>query len=96
MRAHLEPLSAVIRVGGAYGEPYTWCATVRYLAPDEVELVGAMRAPKPSEWRAMATVFRQTGVRIVWFERHHGDQIDRHRVELWTPGGQTRPRRVKE
>jgi hypothetical protein len=82
VQAHLEPLAAVVRAGGNYGEPYTWVATVRYLAPNEVEIVGAMRAPKPSEWRAMAAVFRQQGVRTVWFVRHHDGEIERHRVEL--------------
>lgn len=56
---HLEPLSAVLRIGGAYGEPYTYAVPIRYLSPTLVEVLGAVRAPKPSEWRAVQHVLRE-------------------------------------
>lgn len=82
-QGHLEPIASVLRIGGDYGEPYTWAATVRYLSPDEVEIVGAQRAPTPSEWRAMRTVLRKSGVRWVIFLRHKGAQWVRHRKSTW-------------
>lgn len=79
MGGHLEPLTAVLRVGGAYGEPYTWSATVRYLSPSSVEILGAMRSPTPSEWRAMRAILKADGVTTVLFVRHKDDTICEHR-----------------
>ena len=81
VHGHLEPLTALLRIGGAYGEPYTWAATVRYLSPSSVEIVGAMRAPTPSEWRAMRVILKASGVASVLFVRHKGDALSTHR---WT------------
>lgn len=56
MNAELQPLVSVLRVfpdGGKYGDPYDFCTTVRHLDQATVEIIGAMRAPKPSEWRAI-------------------------------------------
>jgi hypothetical protein len=55
---------------------------VRYLNPSEVEIVGAMRAPTPSEWRALRELLRASGVRIVVFVRHKGQRIVPHRFRL--------------
>ena len=78
MDGHLEPLTAIMRIGGAYGEPYTWAATVRYLSPTSVEIVGAMRAPTPHEWRVMRAVLKATGIISVLFVRHKGDTAHTH------------------
>ena len=72
-------MSAMLRIGGAYGEPYTWAAGVRYINPFSVEIVGAMRAPTPSEWRAMRAVLKASGVTSVLFVRHKDDTICEHR-----------------
>lgn len=82
MGGHLEPLAAVLRIGGAYGEPYTWAATVRYLSPSVVEIIGAIRAPSPSEWRAAVRVLRASGITRFSFDRRRatGVQTRRHQT----------------
>jgi len=79
-RADIEPLAAVVRVipSGAYGDPYTWSATLRWLDRYTVEVMGAMRAPRPSEWRAVRAALRKAEVRrVVW---HRADGRDRERT----------------
>jgi hypothetical protein len=58
--------------------PYRWSATVRYLSPFDVEVLGAMRAPTPSEWRAICQVLRDSGVTIARFIRRRADGTDSH------------------
>lgn len=82
MKGHIEPLSGVLRVGGAYGEPYTWAAPLRYLSPFEVEVMGAVRAPEPNEWREALEVLRADGVRVMTFVRCKSGTFVRHRFEL--------------
>lgn len=82
MPGHLEPLSAVLRIGGVYGEPYTWAAAVRYRSPTEVEILGASRCPTGSEWKAAIRVLRTSGVRLMRFSRRH-PKTGKWRVHLW-------------
>ena len=63
MLGHIEPLSAVVRIGGAYGEPWTWSAALRYLSPTEVEVLAAERAPTLAEWRKARTIMIESGIR---------------------------------
>lgn len=81
MWADLEPLAGVIRVfsdDAKYGEPYEWSATVRCLDPRTVEILGIMRAPKPSEWRAIIQLFSTGGMeKIVFHRRKNGKSITR-------------------
>ncbi len=79
---HLEPLTAVIRVGGAYGDPFTWAAAVRYLDPSKVEIVGALRAPSPSEWRKACLILAEAGVRTLLFQRKRNGKTEPHTVQL--------------
>jgi len=84
LAGHLEPLAAVIRIGGHYGEAWTWAAIIRYLSPVEVEVMAVMRAPKPSEWRAMKEILLASGVRIGHFARRTSQGVRRH---TWTKDG---------
>jgi hypothetical protein len=81
---HIEPLAAVLRVGGAYGEPWTWAATLRYLSPTEVEVLAAERAPTLSEWRAMRAVTIEAGIRTAHLARCRNGTLARH---TWTERG---------
>ena len=71
--AHIEPLAGVVRVfdaGLSYGDPYRFAVTVRWINHDTVEFVGALRAPAPSEWRAIRTALMEFGVRnVVWVRK---------------------------
>lgn len=69
---HIEPLAAVVRVGGPYGTDYTWAATLRYLSPTEVEIVGAVRAPTPAEAEAVKEVLLAAGVTVLHITRKKG------------------------
>ncbi len=69
MRGHLEPLSAVLRIGGAYGEPFTWSGMLRYLGPSEVEFVGIARKAELGERREIPKVLRAAGIQYAWFKR---------------------------
>ena len=82
MKAELQPLVGVLRVfpdGGKYGDPYSFCATVHHLDQETVEIIGAMRAPKPSEWRAIRECLRKTRVKMAIFTRiKNGCRYDRY------------------
>lgn len=75
---HIEPLAAVLRVPGAYGEPYTWAATLRYDSPTSVEILGVTRAPTPSEWRAAVRTMRAYGIHKFRFTRRHSNSAVEH------------------
>ena len=71
MKASLEPIAAVIRVhadGHNLGDPYTWSGTVVF-HEDCAEFVGVMRAPKPSEYRAIKRVLKEWGYNEIFYER---------------------------
>ena len=73
--AHIEPLAGVVRVfdaGRSYGDPYRFAVTVRWINRQTVELVGAIRAPAPSEWRAIRDALLAAGVSSVVMVRKGG------------------------
>lgn len=74
MTGHIEPLAAVLRIGGEYGEPYTWAATLRYLSPTEVEICGVTVSPTPGERRAIREVLRANGIHRAKVVRYDGDE----------------------
>lgn len=80
MKGHIEPLAGILRIGGEYGQPFTWSATLRYITPAEVEVMGALRAPTLEERRAIRDVLRESGVERAFYLRRNGE-IER-RVEL--------------
>jgi len=75
--AWLEPISGVIRVGvedAKHYDAYHFAATVRYLAIDEIEIVGvAKQGDGPgitkADWVAMIECFRRHGITRVLFRR---------------------------
>lgn len=77
MNGHLEPISALIRIGGAYGEPYTWAASLRFVSPTEVEVLGATRAPTPQERRAIREVLHANGIERAFYVRREGERVRR-------------------
>jgi hypothetical protein len=79
---HLEPLVAILRVGGEYGEPWTWAAVVRYLSPTEVRIEAAQRAPTPSEWRKSVQILKAHGVNRIIFERKKNGITSEHVVNV--------------
>jgi hypothetical protein len=85
MNADLEHLASVIRVypnGGKYGDPYTFCAAVRHLDRESVEIVGALRSPTPSEWRAIRAALVEAGIVKAMFTRIKDGVKSRHQVLL--------------
>ncbi len=76
MRAHLEFLCAhvgILRVGGCYGEPWTWAVTV-LLTTSPITLLAAQRGPTWQEWRIAECLLRLLGYLAVQFTRQ-GDPI---------------------
>ena len=71
---YLEHLSSVLRIGGAYGDAYTWCGAIRWLSSKKVEVLAVLRAPTRSEWRAAAEVLQAAGITEVVFARQDGRQ----------------------
>jgi hypothetical protein len=72
MQAWLEPIAAVIRVGAdgaGHGDAYHFAATVRFMAIDQVEVLGVDRAIAKADWRAMIECFRLSGIKKVFFTR---------------------------
>jgi len=84
--AHVETTSVVLRVfsdGREFGDRYDWCATGVRIAPGVLEILGVLRAPSPSEWRAVYRVLKAQGWRTVIWWRHRPDgQKDSHEVQL--------------
>ena len=69
--ASFQPLAGVIRVhgpGGGYGDDYTWSCSVT-IVDGVAHLYGVLRAPRPSEWRAVAECLRNHGCSAVKYER---------------------------
>jgi hypothetical protein len=88
MNASLEHLASVIRVfpdGGEYGDPYTFCATIRHLDRETVEIVGALRSPTPSEWRAIRAALAKGGIIKAMFTRIKDGVRKNHTVLLEKP-----------
>lgn len=85
--AHIEKISGIIRVFDegceAYKDEYEWCATLRWLEDDIVEVMGAMSAPTPSQWRAIKTALKDIGVKGAVFKRIREDgSTDIRRVSM--------------
>lgn len=80
--AQIEPLSAVVRFWhdeqSQYGDPYDWVATLRWITPNEVEVIGITKPPTPSVWRAVKAACREMGIeRIVFYRMRHGEKVRR-------------------
>jgi hypothetical protein len=88
--AWLEPISAVLRVGdcGAkHYDEYHLAVTVRYLAIDEVEIVGLAKTTESvgitqADWKAIVACFRNSGVKRVLFRRVANGVIREKWLEL--------------
>ena len=69
---HIEPLSAIIRLGGAYGDPFEWSAVLRYDEPDQVEVMAVCGVKLTRRhWLQVERVLYASGVRRMWFWRTH-------------------------
>jgi hypothetical protein len=83
LAAHIEPLTAILRVGGVYGEPYTWLTTLQYDGPHTVIVKGAQRSPTPDEWRAAVAAARAQGITAFRFERRApGQPSELHEIAI--------------
>jgi len=74
--AHIEPLAALVRVfsdGRSYGEPYDYVATLRWTDHETAEVMGALHAPLPSQWRAICIAAREVGIKRLLLTRRHPD-----------------------
>ena len=85
MRAHVEPISGILRVfaeGHEYGDPYEWACTVRWISRRVVELCGVTAPPRPSHLRAMRAELLRFGAEVLVMRR-------RGRKKVWrlTPTG---------
>lgn len=80
MKAHMEHLASVIRVGRdgfKYGDPYTFSATVKWISTEEVEIVGALRAPTMSEYKAFFELCKEIGIKTMIVTRIKNGQVIR-------------------
>lgn len=78
MHGHIErlcPHVGILRVGGAFGEPWVRACVLRYEDETTVMVEAVERAPSPSEWRAAMRVMRDAGIRTIRFERHRGGRV---------------------
>lgn len=66
MPATIESISGIIRCGPEHprhGDPYVWCATLRWLDPQTVEVAGVDRPPTHHQWREVMAAVRALGLR---------------------------------
>ena len=78
---HIEPISAVVRIGGTYGQPFTWAAALRYTDPQTVEIMAVTRSPTLSEWRALKKTLNDAGITTAFFTRIKNGKKISHRVK---------------
>lgn len=81
MQAEMEFISSIIRIfedGKGYGDPYEFSATIRWITPRRVEIIGILRAPKLSEWKAMNNCLRSHGVEDVIINKVKYGKMESH------------------
>jgi hypothetical protein len=79
--AELEILTSIVRVfkeGESYGDPYEFSVTVRWITPKRVEILGAVRAPKPSEWRAIQECLHSYGAEELIIIKAKNGEMKKH------------------
>jgi hypothetical protein len=80
--ASIEHATSIVRVGPDHRspyDPYTWCCTVRWRDPETVEILGVVRAPTPSEFRAAKRLLQSLGAKRHIHERVRPDgTVERH------------------
>lgn len=88
--AHVETTSVVLRVfseGREFGDRYDWCATGVRVAPGVLEILGVLRAPSPSEWRAIFRTLKAQGwQKVIWWRHRPNGQKDRREIRLTQDG----------
>lgn len=70
--AELEPLTSQLRIfhlGGSYGEQYIWTCTVRWVSPEEAELMAVTDFPALAMRHAIAEAMWLAGAKFVFFTR---------------------------
>lgn len=82
MDGHIEPMSALIRIGGAYGEPWTWAGVLRYDSPTSITVEGVERAPTLAEWKAAVRVVDAAGITDYRLLRSDGAAFAEHRHHI--------------
>ncbi len=83
--AELEPLTSqlgILKVGGSYGDQYIWTCTVRWLNPQEAELMAIVDFPDLSLRHAVAEAMWKAGAKSVFFTRIKRDEKRLVRVDL--------------
>jgi len=76
---HLEPIAFVVRIfsgGRTFGQPYDWCATAVRIAPETLEIMGALRAPTGAEYRALQRGLLAMGWKKVFYRRKREDGLE--------------------
>ena len=77
MKAHIEPLSGVIRIykegsGFIDQDPYEWCATIRWRDHETIEIMGVTSPPTVQMWKAIKELLKDesSGINRVEIVRH--------------------------
>jgi len=81
MQAEMEPISSILRIfedGKGYGDPYEFSATVRWVTPKKVEILGVLRAPKLSEWKAIRRCLLSYGVEEILINKAKDGKMESH------------------
>jgi hypothetical protein len=84
MVGHIERVrdGAVLRLGGALGEPYDWACYLRFVSPGEVELMGVVKELTRAKVRDLARVLADEGIEWVRFERKRKRGRPHHRLSV--------------
>jgi hypothetical protein len=90
MAAAVEFLSGVVRFwandSAQYGDPYEWCATVRWINPDTVEILGVIKPPSKQVWAAVLSELGQYGAKELVFYRIKNGVKREHRLRVPSVG----------
>lgn len=91
-----EVLTALIRVfdQGSYGDPYSFCCTVTRTERGIYEVMGAMHAPTPAQWRAVREAMASLGADEAIIKRARGGgnmRISTHGVYEMKPEKSDKP-----
>ena len=82
---HIERIcqhAGILRVGGAFGEPWSAACVLRFDSADQVTVEAVERAPSPGEWRAALEVMRAAGIRTVTFQRRRAGIVSTRTITV--------------
>ena len=84
MYAEIEPTSGILRIwnNGKYGDPYDWSCTIRWLNPDELEIIGLDKPITKEGYTAALEACKKNGAKRVLIRHYHNQEPQEKWIDL--------------